>query len=113
MTAAMNGAVNFSTQDGWILEFARHGENSFIVPVLDPSLPHHEQDRQDAQNLLDVLEEEILPLYYDQPKQWNRIVRGSLDDVVPYFDSDRMAKEYFTKLYEYQGQPELVSQSRN
>jgi starch phosphorylase len=32
MTAAMNGSVNLSTDDGWIPEFAKHGENSFVVP---------------------------------------------------------------------------------
>ncbi|GJM27683.1 MAG: hypothetical protein DHS20C17_03180 [Cyclobacteriaceae bacterium] len=108
MTAAMNGAVNFSTQDGWILEFAKHQENSFVVPVVDHKLPHHSQDQADSKNLLDVLEHEILPLYYDQPEQWNRIVANSLNDVVPYFDSDRMAEEYYQKLYQYKLEPKVV-----
>ncbi|HLF35937.1 MAG TPA: alpha-glucan family phosphorylase, partial [Cyclobacteriaceae bacterium] len=55
MTASMNGAINFSTYDGWIPEFAKHGVNSFIVPPVDPTLPLHQQDQIDAQNLLDVL----------------------------------------------------------
>ncbi len=109
MTAAMNGAINFSTQDGWILEFSKHGENSFVVPIVDTSLPHHEQDRADAKNLLDVLEDEILPKYYDHPDEWNNIVMNSLSDVVPYFDSDRMADEYFKNLYQFEYQPSVVN----
>jgi starch phosphorylase len=113
MTAAMNGALNFSTQDGWILEFSKHAHNSYLVPVVDPGLPHHEQDKQDARNLLDVLEYEILPTYYDKPDQWNEIVAHSLEEVVPYFDSDRMADEYFEKLYQYHYQHHLASTVRN
>ena len=108
MTAAMNGAINFSTQDGWILEFSKHGENSFVVPVADTSLPHHEQDKLDAENLLDVLEHEIIPMYYQHPDEWNNMVANSLTDVVPYFDSNRMAEEYFQNLYSFQYQPQVV-----
>ena len=109
MTAAMNGAVNFSTQDGWILEFSKHGENSFVVPIVDSKLPHHQQDSQDAENLLNILEHNILPTYYDNPERWDQITANSLQDVVPQFDSNRMADEYFEKLYQYQGQPQLVT----
>lgn len=113
MTAAMNGAINFSTQDGWILEFSKHLKNSFLVPVVDTSLPHHEQDQQDARNILDVLEEEILPLYYDKPDKWNQMVARSLSDVVPYFDSDRMADEYYQNLYQFKKQPKILDSVKN
>jgi starch phosphorylase len=98
MTAAMNGAVNLSISDGWIPEFAKHGENSFVLPVVDLSLNHDEQDNQDATNLLNMLEQEVLPLYYDKPEGWMQLVKNSMRDVTPYFDSDRMADEYY-KLY--------------
>ena len=104
MTAAMNGAVNFSTQDGWILEFSKHGHNSFVIPQADLGKPRHEQDQFDATNLLDVLEHEIIPMYYRQPDQWNEVVYNSVTEVVPFFDSDRMAEEYFTKVYNHQYQ---------
>jgi len=113
MTAAMNGAINFSTQDGWILEFAKHRQNSFVVPVVDTSLPHHMQDQLDAQNILAMLEEEILPMYYDHPDQWNQVVANSLTDVVPYFDSDRMAEEYFQNLYQFEIQPTILNSVDN
>ncbi len=100
MTAAMNASVNFSTNDGWIPEFAQHGENSFIVPEVDAHLPHHEQDEIDRRNLLRVLNEEILPLYYDRPNDWLTIVKNSMNQVIPFFDSDRMADEYYRTMYQ-------------
>ena len=101
MTAAMNASINFSTYDGWIPEFSKHGVNSFVVPPVDQSLPIHEQDQVDLQNLLDILENEILPTYYDSPAKWLEIVKNSMLDVVPYFDSDRMAYQYYEKIYNY------------
>jgi starch phosphorylase len=101
MTAAMNGSVNFSTYDGWIPEFARHEVNSFLIPPVDQKLPVHQQDQLDVQNLYDILEEEILPTYYDKPEKWNEIVRNSMMDVSPYFDAARMAYQYYEKIYNY------------
>lgn len=101
MTAAMNGAVNFSTDDGWIPEYAKHGVNSFVVPLADATQPIHEQDTSDLNNLLDILENNILPKYYDEPEQWTTIVQNSMSDVLPYFDSDRMAYQYYEKLYNH------------
>ena len=101
MTAAMNGSINFSTYDGWIPEFSRHGVNGFVVPPVDLSLPKHQQDQLDLQNMLDILEDEIIPTYYDKPEQWVSIMKSSMQDVVPYFDSDRMAYQYYEKLYNY------------
>ncbi len=102
MTASMVGSINFSTYDGWIPEYAKHGVNSFVVPPVKLSLPVHQQDQLDLQNLLDILEDEIIPTYYDNPEQWISIMKSSMQDVVPYFDSDRMAYQYYEKLYSYQ-----------
>ncbi len=102
MTAAMNGAVNVSISDGWIPEFAKHGENAFVLPVVDTTLNTDEQDNLDNQHLMDMLEQEVLPLYYDNPQGWHKVVQQSMTDVSPYFDSNRMADEYY-KLYT--GQP--------
>lgn len=99
MTAAMNGSVNFSTADGWIPEFAKHGHNAFVLPELDYTLPHSVQDEQDLTNFLDVLENEIIPMYYDEPEKWLEIVKNGMKEITPYFDSNRMAAEYYTKIY--------------
>ena len=99
MTAAMNGSINLSTYDGWIPEFAKHGVNAFIVPPVDPTLPTHQQDQLDNTHLMDLLEKEVIPLYYDHPDKWAQIIKNSMTDIIPYFDADRMAYQYYEKLY--------------
>lgn len=100
MTASMNGGVNFSTFDGWICEFAEHGKNSFIVPPADYASMHVEdQDDYDLDKLYDVLENEILPIYYDDRERWREIVQKGMKDVIGFFESNRMAKEYYEIMY--------------
>ncbi|HMT71366.1 MAG TPA: alpha-glucan family phosphorylase [Saprospiraceae bacterium] len=99
MTAAMNGSVNFSIPDGWIPEFAKHGVNSFIIEPADRNLPQAEQDSIECSRLMDILEKEILPMYYSKPKSWANIVKNGMRDVAPAFESGRMAKEYYTLLF--------------
>ncbi len=100
MTAAMNGAVNFSTFDGWICEFANHGNNSFIVPPIDYSAVHvQEQDQYDLDQAYEILENQILPLYYDNYPVWRQITQNGMRDVRFQFDSNRMAAEYYELLY--------------
>lgn len=100
MTAAMNGAVNVSIADGWIPEFARHGENAFVTPPADHTAMSIEDiDNFDHQNIMNVLENEVIPTYYDNPNKWTEIVKHSMRDVVPAFGSNRMADEYYQLLY--------------
>lgn len=99
MTAAMNGCVNFSTNDGWILEFGRHGVNSFVIPEADLNSSIENQDSHDMQHLYSILDRDILPTYYDDPGKWHSIVAQGMHDVNAYFDSDRMADEYYKVLY--------------
>jgi starch phosphorylase len=100
MTAAMNGSVNFSTNDGWIREFVDHGNNGFVVPLTDyDKLSAHEQDQYDMDKMYDILENQILPIYYDNPQQWRQIVMNGMKDVRVQFDSNRMAREYYEILY--------------
>jgi glycogen phosphorylase len=101
MTAAMNGALNITISDGWVPEFTRDKVNSFVIPHADPNISDHEQDQLDAKNMYDLLENEVIPLYYDQPNRWQFMVENSMKDVIPYFDSNRLADEYYTKLYAF------------
>lgn len=101
MTAAMNGAINFSVQDGWLPEFARNGENSFVLPVVDTTLPDEVQDDEDYANMMKMLEQQVVPCYYRDRERWLRIVKQSMRDVVPQFDSDRMAHQYYDMMYNY------------
>lgn len=99
MTAAMNASVNLSIPDGWVPEFAKHGKNSFVIGTADESLSPEARDKIEAKNLLTVLEKEIIPTYYDKPEKWLSIVKASMKDVIPFFDSGRMAKQYYDELY--------------
>lgn len=100
MTAAMNGAVNCSTNDGWICEFINHGNNGFVVPPIDYSnISVHEQDEYDLHKLYEILENQILPLYYENQEVWKQIIKNGMRDVRWQFDSNRMAKEYYEILY--------------
>lgn len=100
MTAAMNGAVNFSTDDGWIPEFVKHGENGFVIPKGDyGNMTTEQQDAYDLEKLYEILEKEILPLYYDNPAGWRQVVHNGMNDVRHQFDSNRMAREYYELLY--------------
>lgn len=99
MTAAMNGAVNVSIPDGWFPEFAKNKVNSFVIPAANPDLPDHLQDEADANSLYSLLENEVIPLFYDDPKTWLSILKNGMRDVIPEFDSNRMAREYYDKLY--------------
>lgn len=99
ISAAMNGCINASTQDGWISEFCKPGENSFIMETQNRNLPPHEQEINDILDFFDLLEREIIPLYYKNPDKWLEMVKNSLRDIVPYFDSDRMVQEYYDKIY--------------
>ncbi len=99
MTAAMNGSLNFSTWDGWICEFGKDGENSFIVPPAEPNLSPEARDHTDLMNLHRILNESICPKYYNHSNDWWRMVLQSMNDVVPYFDADRMVREYYEKIY--------------
>jgi starch phosphorylase len=99
MAAAMNGAINVSTPDGWFPEFVKDKINGFIIPPAPAGLPDHEQDAIEANNLYDLLEKEIIPIYYDYPSRWLSMVNNSMQDVRTYFGSNRMAADYYQKMY--------------
>ena len=100
MTAAMNGAVNFSTNDGWIPEFINHGHNGFVVPMKDyEKMAVHEQDEYDLNQLYEILQNQILPLYYENYNTWRQVNKNGMQDVRFQFDSNRMAHEYYELLY--------------
>jgi starch phosphorylase len=100
MTACMNGSVNFSTDDGWIPEFINHGHNGFVVPKADyDNMYVQEQDDYDLEKLYDILENQILPLYYENYGVWREIMKNGMRDVRYQFESNRMAHEYYELLY--------------
>ncbi|MCH5597894.1 alpha-glucan family phosphorylase [Niabella ginsengisoli] len=103
MTASMNGAVNFSTDDGWIPEFMNHGHNGFVIPKADyANMSTYDQDQYDLNKLYEILTREILPLYYENYNTWRQIMKNGMQDVRFQFDSNRMAHEYYENLYNAQ-----------
>ena len=100
MTAAMNGSVNFSTDDGWIPEFINHGHNGFVIQKADyANMTVQQQDEYDLEKLYEILENEVLPLYYDNYDTWRMVMKNGMRDVRFQFDSNRMAHEYYELLY--------------
>ena len=100
MTACMNGAVNVSTDDGWIPEFINHGNNGFVVPKADYDNMHvQEQDDYDLDQLYEILEKQVLPLYYENYGVWREVIKNGMRDVRYQFESNRMAHEYYDLLY--------------
>jgi len=103
MKAALNGVLNFSVLDGWWRE-AYNGKNGWAIGE-DANLDQEVQDEADAESLYEILEEEIIPLYYterganDIPRDWMEMVKESLRTVTPQFSTRRMVKEYVDRLY--------------
>jgi starch phosphorylase len=99
MTAGINASIHFSIDDGWHAEFQRDGVNSFTISHADPSLPNDEIDRLDYLTMMQKLENTVIPTYYENEKEWLMIAKNAMNDILAYFDSSRMADEYYEKLY--------------
>jgi starch phosphorylase len=70
------------------------------VPPIDYENIHvSEQDEYDLNQLYQILEDQILPLYYDNKDTWRDIVKNGMNDVQVQFESNRMADEYYQILY--------------
>ena len=103
MKAAMNGTLNFSVLDGWWRE-GYNGKNGWSVgderEYTDPNM----QDDFDSRNLYETLENEIIPLYYENrvdgvPTAWVERVKESIRTLAPQFSMRRMLKEYLATSY--------------
>lgn len=99
MTAAMNGALNLSIPDGWVPEFAKNKVNCFLINPSTGSFSEDEINRQENFNLMQTLETVVLPIYYHQSSAWLDMMKCAANDVIPDFESARMAREYYQKIY--------------
>ena len=102
MKAGFNGAINLSILDGWWDE-AYDGENGWAIPHY-PDLDPDARERQEAADLLDLLEHHVIPTYYErsgngEPEAWIRISKASMKSVLPHFNTLRMAFDYLNGLY--------------
>jgi glycogen phosphorylase len=103
MKAGLNGVPQLSVLDGWWYE-GYNGTNGWAIDgdngVTDPA----EMDRLHANELYHLLEEKIIPLYYDRdlngvPHRWLQVVKQAIRTTMPMFSARRMVKEYTDRLY--------------
>jgi starch phosphorylase len=74
-------------------------KNCFVLPLADTNADTETQDDQDHEAMMTMLETTIIPMYYKNQKKWVQVMKKSMTDVVPKFDSKRMADEYYQKIY--------------
>jgi starch phosphorylase len=99
---AVNGGLNLSILDGWWLE-GYDGTNGFAIGDGDGG-NESEIDARDAESLYRVLEDRVIPLYYDQdragmPRKWIAMMKRSIQTLVPQYNSNRMVEEYARRIY--------------
>jgi len=101
--AAMNGVLNVSVLDGWWYE-GYNGNNGWAIGDPPEDLEVRYEDAADAESLYRLLEEQIIPLYYDRdqsglPHGWIQMAKEALRSIVPRFSASRMLKEYASRMY--------------
>jgi glycogen phosphorylase len=102
MKAALNGGLNLSVLDGWWAE-AYDGTNGWAIPG-DILFDHDMQDSRDAATLFDIVEHEVIPLFYQRdehgiPRGWVERMRASLRTNGPRFSAARMMRDYAADVY--------------
>ena len=100
---AMNGGLNLSILDGWWME-AYDGTNGFAIGSNIDVDDGVDVDLADAQSLYRVLEEEVVPLYYEHdadglPHKWITMMKRAIQTLGPDYNSDRMVDEYARGIY--------------
>ncbi|HEY0324336.1 MAG TPA: alpha-glucan family phosphorylase [Pyrinomonadaceae bacterium] len=103
---AMNGGLNLSVLDGWWME-GYDGTNGWAIGDASASDDSLETvDASDAESLYRVLEQKVIPLYYqrdeaaDYSHPWLAMMKRSLETLAPVFNSDRMVEEYAERIYQ-------------
>lgn len=103
--AALNGVPHFSVCDGWWYE-GYQGANGWAIgdDPMEMMDNNEARDVADAESIYRVLEEEIVPLYFDRdtdgvPRRWIQVVKEALRTAAPIFSARRMVKEYTERMY--------------
>jgi starch phosphorylase len=101
--AGLNGAVNLSVLDGWWGE-GYNGHNGWGIQPRDSRFDHHQKHQEEANDLLDIIEHEMLPIYFRRDgggysEDWVALSKASMKSTIPRFNSQRMVRDYVTKLY--------------
>ncbi len=101
--AGLNGVINLSVLDGWWSE-GYNGENGWAIRPHGPQYDAEYRDREEAQTLLDLLEQEVIPLYFDRnghgySEGWVQMSKASMKSIIPQFNSQRMVMDYVRDYY--------------
>ena len=101
--AEMNGVVNLSVKDGWWLEGYREGAGWALTEKRTYQNQEY-QDRLDAATIYSLLENEILPLYYNKDKNglskgWVKVIKNSIAQIAPHYTMKRQLDDYYSKFY--------------
>ena len=101
MSANANGALHLSTYDGWTVEGTFDGINGYTIeyPELDDEMPWEERHWKDHECMMNKIENEIIPTYYENKAEWARLMQQAIRTSEAYFNSDRMVVEYYNRLY--------------
>ncbi len=102
--AEMNGVVNLSVKDGWWLEGYREGAGWALTEKRTYQNQGY-QDQLDAATIYGLLEQEIVPLYYNKDengisKGWIQVVKNSIAQIAPHYTMKRQLDDYYSKFYE-------------
>jgi starch phosphorylase len=105
MKVTIHGGLNMSIMDGWWRE-AYDGHNGWKIGEDISNSDERAQDDLDAVSLRSVMENEIIPLFYDRgrdgiPHRWLNMVRHSIATLIPVYNTDRMVEEYTQKYYRH------------
>ncbi|MFA7241644.1 MAG: alpha-glucan family phosphorylase [Sulfuricellaceae bacterium] len=103
MKAGINGAINLSVLDGWWGE-GYDGTNGWAIKPSPTYLDDAHRNREDSQELYDILRQRVFPLYYNRGKMgysmdWVKKAKRSIATVLPQFNSARMVGEYMSRYY--------------
>jgi glycogen phosphorylase len=103
MKAAANGVLNVSVLDGWWDE-GWTGDNGWAIGGRETNPDEGAQDWSDAQDLYRILEQELIPSYYERdadglPSKWAQLMRNSISSSIWRFSTSRMLHEYVERLY--------------
>jgi starch phosphorylase len=103
MKAAINGTINLSILDGWWDE-GFNSKNGFSIGEGKEYSNHDEQEIIESQILYDLLEQTIVPMFYDRgksrvPQKWITIMKESIKTIAPEFSTSRMVKDYTSQFY--------------
>ena len=101
--AEMNGVVNLSVLDGWWLEGYREGAGWALTEKRTYQNQGY-QDQLDAATIYGLLENEIIPLYYNKGKKdysegWVKVIKNSIAQIAPHYTMKRQLDDYYSKFY--------------